>query len=806
MNSEARSKVGDWEQRNGLSEISSLFTEAEPEQLSAILEEHLCSALRLEAEAEQRPEAEFDSHWRHAVEQSGQDLVRKYKDYLLASLRDNVEAWAEREPASVQPVIERYLREKQSILRRLGFHILSRLPKEYSGRVSRELKRSKNFDDLSIHHEFFQLLGNGYPALKAQDQKAVIDLILRGPRLKRLRVQLESQGEQVESMKAYLKGYAHRWIRDRLSMIRDYLDKDTSAFFESLVVEQGKADHPDFLSWSSFSGGAIWGETMFFQEEELTSKPPGDLVALLREWTPDQATPVRGERPSFRDFAFAVASATSQHLSRYSTVLGEIALLRPEFADALVNRLLQGEEVEPDQWTAGVELSLHLLRDERVRTDVNRVSDVCWVDVRRSIARSLSTQLEKATHQIEKMNDYVPINSLPRVSELLWLLLRDADIGPNEDNGEVDSGRVDDPLTISMNHVRPIALAALLDYELCRLFRSPDSSNSFGPSRLDPAVRDALVEELTSSSATNRSLHSVFGRYLIELTWLNEAWTLAHLDSIFPSGDSPQDNARFGAAFIAFVWRRRERIYKILFDALQPTYRLAIENLEKGNFAKSAYEGLAAQLLCDFVHGDIDVISGADEESLIAEFFRRSPADVRAHAAWMLWDFWKSCPAELMTKFWGRVRLLWAWRVGEASRLNHPADLDGEMNWYANLAGLAPSSETLASLWPLLEGLLPHLCGVRRGHLGWGEMESYIATQIEHDRLRAIKMYRLMHERRRGDPTYSLRYENERKILQTALRFPDSREEALAIINLIASKEGSDRHRDLYEQYHSAPY
>lgn len=85
-------------------------------------------------------------------------------------------------------------------------------------------------------------------------------------------------------------------------------------------------------------------------------------------------------------------------------------------------------------------------------------------------------------------------------------------------------------------------------------------------------------------------------------------------------------------------------------------------------------------------------------------------------------------------------------------------------------------------------------------------MERYILNQIEHDRIRAIRMYRLMHEQHRGNHLYSLRHENERKILETALAFADVRADALEVINLIASKEGSDRHRDLYEHYACAAY
>ena len=99
-----------------------LLAAMDPRELVSILEEHLCTALRIEGEAIGDPQFATISWWRTAIEPTDQDHVRSYKDWLLETLRDSLEVWVEQDAPSVGTFVHRYLGQDTSILRRLGLH------------------------------------------------------------------------------------------------------------------------------------------------------------------------------------------------------------------------------------------------------------------------------------------------------------------------------------------------------------------------------------------------------------------------------------------------------------------------------------------------------------------------------------------------------------------------------------------------------------------------------------------------------------------------------------------------------------
>lgn len=184
------------------------------------------------------------------------------------------------------------------------------------------------------------------------------------------------------------------------------------------------------------------------------------------------------------------------------------------------------------------------------------------------------------------------------------------------------------------------------------------------------------------------------------------------------------------------------------------------------------------------------------DTSLLKQFFSKAPSDTRGSAIWILWNTLKKEPADV-ERLWPKVREIWRWRIDVASSTNHSSDFDSEISWFPHLLDYAPERETLTSMWPLLEGVLPYL-GRKRFRSEWEHLQKYLLREIKREPLKAIRFYRLMHEIS-GRPLW-FRENAERSLLEIGLNAQESRDATLSLIDLISSM-GDLSYRELYQQY-----
>jgi hypothetical protein len=136
--------------------------------------------------------------------------------------------------------------------------------------------------------------------------------------------------------------------------------------------------------------------------------------------------------------------------------------------------------------------------------------------------------------------------------------------------------------------------------------------------------------------------------------------------------------------------------------------------------------------------------------------------------------------------------------VDAASTANHSVDFNREMEWFSYLLKLAPESETLVSLWPLMEGLLPYIGRDEYRNLLWRALQEYLAKKVDQDPGRVIQFYRLMHDQLKNTIWYH--GTEPRKIIETGAANMKSRQETLQLIDKIA-RLGNHMFDDIYERY-----
>jgi hypothetical protein len=119
------------------------------------------------------------------------------------------------------------------------------------------------------------------------------------------------------------------------------------------------------------------------------------------------------------------------------------------------------------------------------------------------------------------------------------------------------------------------------------------------------------------------------------------------------------------------------------------------------------------------------------------------------------------------------------------------------MEWFARLPLIAPEFETIVSLWPLLEGLVPYINRSEYRGMLWDSLEEYLAKEVERDPVRTIQFYRLMHSQLKRITWFE--HKEARKIIVTAVNHRESKQEAISLIDMIA-RLGYHGFRDIYEQ------
>lgn len=765
------------------------LAELSSERTASILESQLCNALRLEGETERDVNYKSRSFWRSAIEDTGQDAFPEFKDVLLVGLRYVLELWARREPTAVAPLIQRYIDDEHEILRRMGVHLLQIFPAEFLNLTATELLNRNNLADVGIHHEYFMLLKAGYQYLSAAQQHTLLNLILEGPLAETARKVAEFAQIDQKDVDEYVRTFSEIWVRDRLSMIETNLQGETKSLLDDLVKKRGKAEHAAFTHWTS--GGFFVSDVSPTTTLELSLKAPNELVSYLASWEPKPEALLGPQRESHSALGNDAAQIILSDLPKYGSSILKIAAMRPEYAGSLLSTSSPSVD-SAVLWDLRLTICERLLADEHIRTDMSRSLEGGWVGFRHGVVGLL----EKAVSSSESQ---APEHSWPRIRNLLFLLAEDPD--PDQESDRPKEGWLGhhDPLTVAINHIRSQAVISLITYAGNKASRDQQVFGADeGPARMEPEVLEVLSRKVDPALEPSLAVHSVFGRELNLLHWLDRDWTRSHLTKIFPSGNEPTSTDFFVAAWDSYVIATHQ-IYLDLFKLLTPQYERAIENVSRGYVTKThlnPVQRFADHLLVEYLNGDYDIQSDAGQESLIAKFFTKTRPDARAQAAWALAQ---QCNhhKERLDAFWPRSRALWGWRANVAAASNYSSDFAGEMDGFSLLLNTAVEMETIDSLWPLLEVLLPYVGRAQGWDRIWHNLQKYLAKEVDRDPGRTIELYRLMHDRL----TQPVWYDKEAlKILETAAANEPSREQALTLIDTIW-RSGNNQFKDILDTY-----
>ncbi len=735
--------------------VADLFPLEALERVLPILEKRLKDALRLE-KGGSIGRSDFSSGWRPAIEDHEQNRPGGYKSHLVLALRDVLVALPDTSPRLL-PTLNRYVRSRRSIFRRLALH-RARVGGRSLRRFRRDLLLNARLDsDSNCLHELYLLRSQCFSDLTHSERKLAIDRLSTRPKRRRG----ESKADyQHRSRATFVK---------RLGVIEKWLFGDIKRRYKAIVREHGKPEHPDFLMYTQ---AGFVSETSPKEADELKTMPLEEIVELLQVWVPGPKGTFLSEE-SRLGLARELQSAVRNEPQRFVKEINLFAA--PALHGMYVQHLLDGlrealKDGKAIDWDKVIDFCEQLLTSDLGRYDTTgdpeNESRGSWV------ASAMASLLEEAY----KAEERAPRGYLwERTERIFEVLARDPE--PDEEYEATYGGSNMDPFTLSLNTARGRLMHALFSFARHVALAETDGPDqaSAQPSdrRLRPGIRTLLESQLDKTVDPSEAVHSVFGVYLPLLLYADRQWTLEVLPRIFPS--SPK---YWWAAFESHIMygQFQAPIYKLL----QTEYRRGIEEARATRPERSRLatfeEQLGKHMAAVFWHGLEDV---RDPTSNLALFFERSADEARSTFVWLVWRALQDAKPDVDSDQWRRCKALWEYRAAAARASDSAEPLKRELESYA--WWLNETQEDVRTIRDLILVIIPYLDRSTQA----GNVIEYLDRQVETSPSIVTDILRKLVES--GHELYLLSEHQDgiRHILRVALASgeKDADANALAIIN-----------------------
>jgi hypothetical protein len=649
----------------------------------------LCDLLREAVEMplrDKEPEraSDISTAWRHAVEESTQDLsptlIQGVRGLLVSALRDATEQVVRDQLLPMADVVGVLGGYRWLIFRRIVLHVLRLFPDAAQGLITQRLldvDLLANPHEISLLHEYAVLLREQFKRLSEEDQATIFEWIDRGPDLARVKERYETNIGPFADDRA--ERYRKYWQQNRLALICDELPAPWLARYQELVRELGEPEHPEFQSYSS---GVESGPTSPITAQELRSLSVEEVVTRIArfhaEWAPSPSI----SSPTPEGLGRELSAAVAQSPQQFAADAARFKALHPTYVRALIYGLDQaGRQKRRFDWAPVLEVCRWIVAQPREvlgqqpeRNWAVFDLDRNWIPGRSAVAHLLSTAFEGDE------------SGLPfELRQAAWCVLEPLTSDPAPDQ-EYESRYLSSagPAHISLNTIRGEALHAVVRYALwvqrhLKTLQNPEAVVAQGFGTM-PEVRRVLDTHLNTTTDPSVAIRSVYGRWYPWLHLLDAHWAVSKLPDMFPADESLHRYR--AAAWSAYVILCPA--YDSIFEVLQEEYARAVEligtddaNLERMDRAD---ERLAEHLALMYGRGKIPLeVPG----SLLSRFFEKADDALRAHAletaGRILGQEQERLPSEVIE----RLKRLWEGRfkAAQPSPAAHRAEL-GAFTWW----------------------------------------------------------------------------------------------------------------------------
>lgn len=729
--------------------------EKNPLATVALVNEFLSQAIQYECTASSSDYPKT-SYWRRAIEDHDQNLRAAHlKDFLLVVLRDALGNAIEKIPTKVREVVEGFLRQDSQLHKRIALHVIRLARERYVDLAFDVLMKPGSLHDLYLHHEVFLVLRDIFPLLNGDQRGKLLTIIKAGPDAEKLRQEAqwakENFSDQID-VEDYFVRRKDCWIRDRLQMVKNSLTGSDATYYGELVNTYKENEHPDLTSyvetggfvshvpppdtegWDSMSAKECvdymvsWEPSAEDEGDYLSRVCPKGVAGLFvetlkkrwDEFTPELHRLVENAKyPTYVTslFDFVIENHNddkseedgkgSQIFCCNSSLLLDLvgkAVHRWKNADATKDTIENGYSLSVCK--SGVRLVTQILTakgkeysfsakssSSRIKQRLVSLYSLCVLYFRRR-NRDLADLFQKSKN-------------------VLLELCCHPDPGPDEDDPQQENySGFRDPITVSINHLRPMALRELLRYSVVR-----SNILKLKGKRWESDVESKVTEMLLQDTAY--SVGSVIGESWAWLYHLDQAWAREKHKTIFPISD-PQGR-RFVTAWDSYI-THEYYVNDVGYDLMRPLYVAAIDNAISENTTHTNLaprDSLAGHLI-GFYRLDIESLPSDEAVKLdnpLQYAYSLAPNKIHSHMAWSLW---KVCEDAKDTSeklhIWKKAKVLWEYRIESVGEDHWNEHFARELSWFIYFLKIAELRITPDHVRDLLARSITPLGGYDREH------------------------------------------------------------------------------------------
>ncbi|TCN27664.1 hypothetical protein EV644_1542 [Kribbella orskensis] len=598
----------------------------------------------------------------------GNGLVDALRDAAIRALADGL---------PVVDVVRPLMESRQPLLRRVGIHLITvavGLGLDSAQSLAADVLGDEQYLDVDYRHEYAEFARRVLPVAASDVVAAWTRTVLDGPTATddEIRGWLSWRFPETDVPQEAVDERRRVWQMRILSSIATDMPEAAVARLTDLQAEFGEWEHAEFPRFvSSGVGEKAPGEV-----DDIASWSLPEVVAFLRSWSEPVERVFHG--PTYGGVTFALMQDVKARPIEYAKAAGIFADTDLRYIAALFNAFREIADSGAEfLWASLVRLGASLVEmqpAEAIDGDIHgRGSDLA------SVHDSLLSMLLGGLSAGGDTKPVVDVDAWPDVVRIVSALSLDPDPTP-EHEAEYGGSNMD-PLTLSMNTVRPNALRVAA--RLARFSSGMDERGTSVP-EVNKAALDVLDGRLGSERDSSLTVAAVYGEALSSLAWSNSAWTRERLARLF-EGDGDYTSVVMSTVLAAYTPSA------FLLDLLRPWLaqwldRLANDEPVKVGYEshRSATESLGDHLTLLAARGEIEL----DDPLLLAYYARVDVAarsTVLGHLGWMLLH--EKAPEE----FLARARAIWDWR---ANAVEGSEDQSRELSgfyWWVRCGQFSPT-------------------------------------------------------------------------------------------------------------------